>query len=361
MVRKESLSSSDKTFPDGANYRIEVSGIETAEILESVVDEAKKMGIPIHRAIATVAGSKFYTDEQLKELAKVAAKNKIEVIICPWKLARLVLDNPNRILTDLKFEDIQEIDEYLLEIHRCTSLGFRCFLVWYKYVLELLDFKRQKKEDSFIPSDVIFKLSTFANNLNFLNFVSAVRKGANTINTANGLSLKKLDTVRYLIPPKVKLDVHITFWQLFFEKNEKGKLELAVKPYDRIKDAPEIARICSPVYFKFEAGTPGISVYDVPRPDWTFKDLAEHKRKDVRVAAQIVRRIKAEYPDLKLSDWGPEDLRVPVVHISTVAEEANKARKALAKNTKKVEKILAKRQEIMEEEERKRRRVPKEI
>ncbi len=304
------LPDSPKKFPDGANYRIEVSGIETAEILEAVVDEAKKLRIPIHRAIATVAGSKFYTDEQLQALAEVAMRNKIEVIICPWKLARLALDNPNRILTDLKFEGNQEIDEYISEIYRCIDLGFRGFLVWDKDVLELLNFKRQKPSMS---SDVIFKLSTFANSINVLNFVYAVRKGANTINTANGLSLEKLALIRYFTPREVKLDVHIVFWQLGFEKNEKGALELKTLPYDRIKDAPEIARVCSPVYFKFEAGTPGIGVYDVPRPGWSFKDLAEHKRKDVRSAAKIVKTIRKKYPQLKLSNWGPEDLRVPKV------------------------------------------------
>jgi len=309
-MRRNDLPDSPKRFPDGARYRIEVSGIETAEILEAVVGEAKIQGIPIHRAIATVQGSVFYSDAELLELARVAAKNRVEVIICPWKLANLVLENPNRILTDLKFENNQEIDGYLLEIDRCVCLGFRGFLVWDKDILEFLNFKRKKAG---LPIDTIFKLSTFANSLNVFNFISAARKGANTINTANGFSLEKLALVRSFLSKKVKLDVHITFWQLAFEKNAAGKLELGVKPYDRIEDAPEIARIASPVYFKFEAGTPGISVYDVPRPDWNFKDLAEHKRKDVRAAAEIVRRIEKEYPELILSDWSPDDLRIPVI------------------------------------------------
>src|SRR3989338_4991978 len=87
-----------KTFPDGANYRIEVSGIETPKILEAVIDEAKKQKIPIHRAIATVNGSMYWTDEQLEKLAQIAAENKVEVIICPWKLAGLVFENHNKIL-----------------------------------------------------------------------------------------------------------------------------------------------------------------------------------------------------------------------------------------------------------------------
>ncbi len=293
-----------KKFPDGANYRIEVSGMETPGILEAVIDEAKKQKIPIHRAISTVKGSLYWSDEQLKALARIAAENKVEVIICPWKLAGLVFENPNRILADLRLTD-EETNEYLAEIDRCIKLGFRGFLVWDKDLLELLNRKIRK------TSDIIFKLSTFANSFNRLNFVSAVRKGANTINTANGLPLEKLAKIRAAVPERVKLDIHMTFWQMTFEKNENGRLELTAKPYDRIKDAPELARICSPCYFKFEAGTPGIGVYDLSGPNWTEKDLAEHKRKDVRTAARIVRAIRRKHPDLVCSDWGPADLRVP--------------------------------------------------
>lgn len=308
MEEKIRWSDSSLRFPDGANYRIEVSGIENAEILEAVVDEAKKQEIPIHRAIATVAGSAYYSDEQLRNLARMAAKEKIEVIICPWKLARLVLDNPSRILNGLKFED-EEVGKYISEILRCfhpDNGGFRGFLVWDKDILEMLSGHRERP---MLGKNAIFKLSTFANTLNWVNFGSASERGADTINTANGLSLKALARARSRT--HTTFDVHITFWQNYFEKNEAGRLELMTKPYDRIEDAPKIARICSPCYFKFEAGTPGISVYDVPRPGWTFGDLAEHKRKDVRTAAQIVRTIKEKYPQLKLSDWGPADLKKP--------------------------------------------------
>jgi len=316
------LPDSGKTFPDGANYRIEVSGIETAEILEAVVDEAKKLGIPIHRAIATVAGSKFYSDSQLKGLAALAAEHKIEVIICPGDLARQVIKDPNKVFTMLNWQNSDEAVAYYQEVTRCIKLGFRGFLVWRKGMLHSLNFNRKKSADCnivnflnpdayYVPKETIFKLSTFDNNANIYDFILAEKLGADTVNTANGLSLSNLASIRSVAT--ITMDVHVTFWQMFFEKNEKSYLELAVKPYDRIKDAPEIARLCSPVYFKFEAGTPGIGVYDVPRKDWTFKDLAEHKREDVRVAAKIVRTTKKKYPYLTLSDWGPADLRVPKV------------------------------------------------
>ncbi len=306
------LPDSLKKFPDGANYRIEVSGIETAEILTAVIDEARKHGIPIHRAIATVAGSKFYSDAQLKELAQVAADNKVEVIICPDNLAKVVIDDPNKIFTVLNWQSNEEAAIYYGEIARCAKIGFLGFLTWRKGMLDALN-KMRKHADCALygmPTDAIFKLSTFDNNANVADFAVAEMLGANTINAANNLTIENFFHIRRAI--SVAIDVHITFWQLFFEKNEKGRLELGVKPYDRIKDAPEIARVASPVYFKFEAGTPGIGVYNIG-PDWTFEQLAEHKRKDVRTAAKIIETIRKKYPQLKLSDWGPEDLRVPRV------------------------------------------------
>lgn len=293
-----------KTFPDGANYRIEISGIETPGILEAVIDEAKKQKIPIHRAIAAVNGSMYWSDEQLKELAQIAAENKIEVIICPGNLAMGLIKNPNNLFTMMNWQNNEEVNVYFAEVMRCFKMGFNGFLVWRKGMLQMLQGVRN------LPRATIFKLSTFDNNANIYDFILAEELGADTINAANNLSLENLAKIRSTI--STVLDVHITFWQMAFEKNKRGRLELTAKPYDRIKDAPELARICSPCYFKFEAGKPGIGVYDLSGPDWTEKDLMEHKRKDVRTAARVIGVVKKKYPELICSGWGPKDLRVPV-------------------------------------------------
>lgn len=312
--REKCLPDSGKTFPDGAHYRIEVSGIETAAILGAVIDEAKKQRIPIHRAIATVKGSMFYSDEQLAALAHLAAKEKVEVIICPGDLAHGFFGNPNR---NLNWQSLKEVSAYLREISRCVDIGFRGFLVWTSPMLKVLNaFRRRGK----IPQETIFKVSTFANSCNAIDFLAYAKDGANTVNAANGLTLGNLSEIRQVLNEKnektawdVKIDIHITFWQNLLKLTGRNTWTLATEDYNRIEDAPEIARIASPVYFKFEKGTPGISVYDVPRPGWSLKDLAEHKRKDVAAAAKVVEAVKGKYPNLKLSGWGPEDLRVPVI------------------------------------------------
>ena len=41
------LPSSTKRFPDGAHYRMEISGVERPAVLEAVIDESQKRKIPI--------------------------------------------------------------------------------------------------------------------------------------------------------------------------------------------------------------------------------------------------------------------------------------------------------------------------
>jgi hypothetical protein len=53
------LPTSTKTFPDGANYRIEIAGVERASTLEAMIDEARKRNVTVHRAIAAVGGSTY--------------------------------------------------------------------------------------------------------------------------------------------------------------------------------------------------------------------------------------------------------------------------------------------------------------
>jgi hypothetical protein len=312
---KQLIPDSEKRFPDGANYRLEVSGMETPGVLEAVIDEAKKLGIPIHRAIATVNGSKHWNNHDLMDLAKIAAKNRIEVIICPGNLARGLIENPNNLFTMMNWQNCAEVDVYWFEVLRCLRFGFRGFLVWRKSMLKFL---AEERTCGHIPRETIFKVSTFDNNANILDFQLCRDLGADTINCTNGLSIEALSAIRQAVD--TVMDIHATFWQMAIEKHRVGNNiyvpTLAVKHYDRVADAPEIARVASPVYFKFEADSPrrrGISVYDLSKPDWTEHDLAEHKRADVQTAAKVVEDIQRKYPNLKISDWGPADLRVPVV------------------------------------------------
>ncbi len=75
------LPTSEKTFRDGANYRMEIAGLERATTMEAMIHEARRRGVTIHRAIATVGGSTFCDFQELKAMAQMAFEEKIEVIV----------------------------------------------------------------------------------------------------------------------------------------------------------------------------------------------------------------------------------------------------------------------------------------
>jgi len=59
------LPASDKTSPDGADFCTEIAGVERVTMMEAMINDARKKGVSIHRAIATVGGSTFYNFQQL--------------------------------------------------------------------------------------------------------------------------------------------------------------------------------------------------------------------------------------------------------------------------------------------------------
>lgn len=284
-----------RTFPDKCHYRVEISGIESVNILKATIDEAKKQGVPFHRAISLVRGATLYTDEELKEFATVAHDNKVEVIITPgprptWYTGKQPI-TPEGIISGLRLRGSDMITHYVADILRCIDLGFRGFLVWDEGVLGLLDSMRGH---GVIPKETTFKMSIFAGCANSAGASLLELLGAGTFNPVGDLTVSQLATIRSVVD--IPMDVHIQLWA------SMGGL-------DRTYETPEIAKVASPVYFKMEPG-PGLGMY-MP---WGIPDaaLAELARQKIRSIRNIVDLIENNYPDLKLSKWGAGDLRVPV-------------------------------------------------
>jgi len=289
------LPSSTRTFPDGAHYRVEISGIETAKVLDATIDEAQKQGVPFHRSISTVRGATLSTREQLKELAKIAHDAKVEVIITPgprppWYTGRQIA-TPEGALSGMRMRGMDSIRDYLIDIERCIDLGFRGFLVWDEGVLSLLN---SMKDNGDFPRDVIFKVSVFAGHANPAGIKLVESLGADTCNPVADLTLPMLAAIRSIV--SIPLDVHIQLWASMGGNN-------------RIYETPEIARVTAPCYFKMESG-PGFGMY---MPWNTSEDgLAELGREKIRSVKNIIELVEQTHPELVLSKQDAEDLKVPL-------------------------------------------------
>jgi len=291
------LPTSPLSFPDGANYRMEISGVERLSTLEALVDEMEKRDVPVHRLISVVMGSTYLDDEELEDFAKLAKEKRMEVIMTPgprsgWDTGRQIA-TPEGVLSGARIRGSDNLSYLIADIIRCVELGFRGFLVMDEGALWLLS---QLRKDGVIPKDTVFKVSIYAGHGNAAGAKVLESLGANTFNPLGDLSLPMFASIRKAI--KIPLDVHIILSESF-------------GGFNRMWEGAELARVTSPCYFKIEPGTALATSSGLYRP-WTSDDLLAKMIRDKVKYAEIIRDlIEKINPELKLSEQGPKDLAVP--------------------------------------------------
>jgi len=289
------LPTSPKTFPDGANYRIEISPIETVKVLEATIDEAQKQGVPFHRAISVVRGATLLTREELRQFAKIAHDAQVEVVITPgprpsWYIGRQVA-TPEGAISGFRHRGMDAVKHCIMDIQRCIDIGFRAFLVWDEGLLSLLT---QMKRNGDLPKDILFKVSIFAGHANPAGFKLIESIGAGTGNPVGDLTLPMLAALRSVV--SIPFDIHITLWA-------------SMGGFNRIYETPEIVRVSSPCYLKIEQGRE-ISSF-LPYVS-TEEGLARLGRERIRTAKNIIELISETQPGLKLSKQGAKDMKIPL-------------------------------------------------
>ena len=290
------LPTSTKTFSDGANYRIEIAGVERASTMEAMLDEAKKRNVTIHRVIAAVGGSTYCDFEELKAMAQMAADAKIEMIMTVghrkgWDVGSKEISTPEGAMQGFRLRGSDSISYHIADIMRNIEAGHRGFLVYDEGVLFILN---KMRAEGMIPPETIFKFSVFGGYCSAAGVKVIESMGANSMNPISDVSLPILGAIRKATD--IPLDVYIIIVDAF------GGMF-------RAYETPEIARVASPCYFKFE---PGTSEGDIYKP-WITEDFhANLIREKVKIASIVMEIMERHAPELKTSETGPEDLVLPV-------------------------------------------------
>jgi hypothetical protein len=289
------LPTSTKTFPEGGHYRIEIAGVERATTMEAMIDEARKRKVVIHRAIATVGGSTYCDFEELKDMAQMARDEKIEVVMTigprkTWDAGSKEISTAEGSMQGFRLRGSDHISYWIADMMRNIKAGFRGFLVYDEGVLFILN---KMREDGFIPKETIFKFSVFGGYCSAAGARVIESMGANTMNPSSDVSLPILASIRRAV--NIPLDIYIIIVDSF------GGMF-------RAYEAPEIARVASPCYFKFE---PGTSESDIYKP-WVHESWhQEFIRQKVKIASIVIEIMGRHAPQLKLSAKGPADLVFP--------------------------------------------------
>ncbi len=72
------LPTSDKRFPDGAHYRVEIPSVEGPRALAAVLEEAERQKVLIQR-VSQGSGIMLLTDAEIREMAQLGREAGIEV------------------------------------------------------------------------------------------------------------------------------------------------------------------------------------------------------------------------------------------------------------------------------------------
>ena len=292
------LPTSNKRFPDGNWYRMEISGIESPNVLEAMIDEMNKRQVPIHRAISVVMGATLLDRAELRDFAQMAAEAKLEVILVPgprsaWDTGRQ-LATPEGGLSGLRFRGSDQLCYVISDIMRGIEIGFRGFLVIDEGLLWLL---QQMKCNGDIPADVIFKVSIYAGHASAAGGKLLQALGAGTFNPVGDLSLPQLASIRQAVD--IPLDLHIYLTESF-------------GGFNRFYDAPEMVRVCAPCYFKIEPGPACAAGPGALYKPWIDPQLlAGWAREKVKHAQIIHELVQENFPTGTLSLLGTPDLAVP--------------------------------------------------
>jgi hypothetical protein len=287
-----SLPTSPHTFPDGAHFRIEIAGVERASTLEAMVEEARKKKIIIHRAIATVGGSTLLGFSELQAMARLAREEKIEVIMTVghrkgWDAGSKELSTPEGSMQGFRLRGSDNLSYWLADMMRNLEAGFRGFLVYDEGLLLILNRMRQ---EGFIPPETIFKFSVFGGYASAAGAKVVESLGASTMNPISDVSLPILAGIRQAV--RIPLDIYLTVVDSF------GGLF-------RAYEAPEIARVAAPCYFKFEPGTSEGEIYKPWVSEAWHRDFIREK---VRMASIVMELMDRHAPQLKTSRKGASDL-----------------------------------------------------
>ena len=292
------LPTSTKRVPDGAWYRMEISGIERPNVLEATIDEMRKRKVPLHRMISLVMGATYFTKQEQKDFAQMAAAAKLEVIVtpgprAPWYTGRQIA-TPEGALSGLRFRGSDMLSHVIDEILSLIDIGFRGFLVIDEGELWLLN---EMKKAGEIPSDVTFKVSVYAGHGNAAGGKVLESLGAGTFNPVADLTLEQYASIRKVV--SMPLDMHILLTESF-------------GGFTRFYDAPEVARVLAPVYFKIEPGpacaATGAALY---KPWVSPMMLADWAREKVKYAQIIHELIQENFPEATISQVGAKGLAIP--------------------------------------------------
>jgi hypothetical protein len=278
---------SGKSFPDGAQYRFEVPGIQNPGAMAALVDATDDYGVKVHRATQT-KGIMLLTDNEIEQMVDIALDAHMELFLSVGPRATYdtsaSANTPEGARIGYRLRGYKNLLYALEDVKRATSLGVRGIVVYDEGLLWVLNKMRKQRE---LPAKTHFKVSAHCGHGNPASAKLLEEIGANSFNPVRDLQIPMMAAIRKSI--NISLDIHM--------ENPKSS-----GGFIRHYEAPEIIRCAAPVYLKTGGAVAAHHGWE------TTKSQAAERVRQVYLVQSMIDRY---YPDAKISNLGTNDMSLP--------------------------------------------------
>ena len=287
------LPTSDKRFPDGAQYRVELPSVEGPRALEATFEEIDKCGITVHR-VSQGSGIMLLSDDEIGEMGQMCETRGVELSLFvgprgTWDISPLPM-TPAGKAAGIRHEGADQLVYAMEDLKRAARLGIRGALVGDEGLLLLT---KEMKRSGALPPDFVVKCSVQMMASNPVSVKIMQDLGADTYNLPTALTLPKLAAIRQAVD--IPLDIYVEVPDTF-------------GGFIRHYEIPEIIRILAPVYIKF-----GLRNHPDVYPSGKHLEGVNISlcRERVNRAALGLTMIDRYYPEAVTSALGASDLGIP--------------------------------------------------
>ena len=283
----KNLKPSTKRFPDGAQYRFEVPGIQNPSAMNALIESTDIYGVKVHRVTQT-KGIMLLTDSEIEEMVEIAMNERMELFLSVGPRATYdtsaSANTPEGARIGYRLRGYKNLLYAIEDVKRAISLGVRGIVIYDEGLLWVLNEMRKNDE---IPKNVHFKVSAHCGHGNPASAKLLELIGADSFNPVRDLQIPMMADIRKSID--ISLDLHM--------ENPKSS-----GGFIRHYEAPEIIMAAAPVYLKTGGSVAAHHGWD------TTKSQAKERIRQVSLVQSMINRF---YPEAIISKLGTSDMSIP--------------------------------------------------
>src|SRR2546427_4170169 len=193
------LPSSEKRFPDGAHFRVEIPSVEGPTCLDAVLEESERLDVRVHR-VSQGSGVFLQTDDELDRMARAAAEARVEISLfarpnAAWDTSAMARSPAGAVVAPAA-RGQEQVVQALEDVRRAAKHGFRSVLIADIGVLSAFSALRAAGE---LPAEMQAKISVMLPAANPAAARVLVQLRASTINLPTDLTLPQVASIRAVV------------------------------------------------------------------------------------------------------------------------------------------------------------------